>query len=143
MTKKILVIDDEPSICEMLQDILTENGYYVEYALNGIKGLELINRINPDVILVDIWMPELNGINLLGLINQHQYKVSTILMSANASSQIIDKGMQMGAYSFLKKPLKIDLLLETIEKALMPISDFTILIENVCPPGFNNYPKEN
>lgn len=117
MSKSVLVVDDEQSVREALRDILEDSGYRVELASNGREGLDMIDRANPDAVLLDIRMPEMDGIKALEIINQRGQQVPVILITAYGSTETTIEGMRLGAFDYLMKPLKINELLETIQKA--------------------------
>ncbi|WP_066640645.1 sigma-54-dependent transcriptional regulator [Desulfolucanica intricata] len=116
--KLVLVVDDESSVREVLTDIFKDNGYRVETASNGQDGLEKINILNPDVVFMDIRMPELDGIKALELINRRSEKIPIILITAYGSTETTIEAMKLGAFDYLMKPLNIREVLRTLEKAV-------------------------
>lgn len=118
MKKTILVIDDEPGIQYFLEEILEERGYKVKLASNGTEGLQSAGINRPDLILLDICMPDIDGIGVLEKLNSLGCKKPVILMSADVSSAKISQGLKLGAFAFIKKPFVNRILLETIEDAL-------------------------
>lgn len=117
MSKLVLVVDDEQSVRETLRDILEDNCYRVELASNGQEGLDMIDRLNPDTVLLDIRMPEIDGIRALEIINKRGQHVPVILITAYGSTETTIEGMRLGAFDYLMKPLKINELLDTVKKA--------------------------
>lgn len=117
--KKILVVDDEPSVQQALQDILEDNGYHVELASNGKEGLEKINSQKPDVVLLDLRMPDMDGIEVLNRINDTGIRIPVILITAYGNTADTIKAMKLGAFDYITKPLKLDNLLSTVEKAAL------------------------
>ncbi|MHB1042042.1 MAG: sigma-54-dependent transcriptional regulator [Eubacteriales bacterium] len=118
MGKLILVVDDEPSVREALTDILTDNGYRVECAASGSEGLEKIETLNPDAVLLDIRMPDIDGIKVLELVNRRGDRTPIILITAHGSTQTTIEAMKLGAFDYLMKPLKVNDMLDVIKKAL-------------------------
>ncbi|SFG64941.1 two-component system, NtrC family, response regulator AtoC [Desulfotomaculum arcticum] len=118
MAKLVLVVDDEQSVREALSDILGDSGYRVECASNGREGLDLIERLNPDAVLLDIRMPEMDGIKALEIINQRGQDVPVILITAYGTTQTTIEAMKLGAFDYVMKPLKINELLGTLKKAV-------------------------
>jgi len=117
-TKTVLVVDDEVSVQEALQDILEDNGYHVELASNGKEGLQKIVEIRPDVILLDLRMPDMDGIEVLEVINDKGISLPVILITAYGNTTNTIKAMKLGAFDYITKPLKLDKLLAAVEKAV-------------------------
>ncbi len=111
----ILVIDDEPSILASIEGILTDEGYRVLTAESGLKGLRILTRENTDIVLLDIWMPEMDGIEALIKIKERHPKMKVLLMSGHGTLETVVRAMQLGASDFIEKPLSLDKLLNTIE----------------------------
>lgn len=118
MKKLILVIDDEPGVLEALSDVLADNGYRVECAGGGGEGLEKIEALNPDAVLLDIRMPDIDGLKVLELVKRRGERTPIILITAYGSTQTTIEAMKLGAFDYLMKPLKINDLLEVLKKAV-------------------------
>lgn len=118
MRKLILIVDDEGSVREALTDILTDNGYRVECASNGIEGMEKIQKFNPDAVILDIRMPDINGIKVLELVRRQGERTPIILITAYGSTQTTIEAMKLGAFDYLMKPLRVNVLLEVVNKAV-------------------------
>ncbi|MCL6639594.1 MAG: sigma-54 dependent transcriptional regulator [Firmicutes bacterium] len=118
MGKLILVVDDESSVREALTDILTDSGYRVECSASGGEGLEKIETLNPDVVLLDVRMPDIDGIKVLELVRRRGERTPIILITAYGSTQTTIEAMKLGAFDYLMKPLKIGDLLEAVKKAI-------------------------
>lgn len=118
MSRLIIIIDDEQSVLEALSDILTDSGYRVECASSGSEGLELIDRFNPDAVLLDIRMPEMDGIRALELIRKRGLEVPVILITAYGTTETTIEAMKLGAFDYLMKPLKVNDILDTVKKAV-------------------------
>lgn len=115
--KKILLIDDDESTLESLSTYLEELGYNVFTARNGITGLEVVKNLSPDVIVSDIRMSGLNGIEFAYIIKGLKYDIPLILISSfdNKDNKFIDKC----SYGYVQKPIDIHSLNEMINDALM------------------------
>ena len=114
---KILVIDDERSIRNTLRDILEYESYKVDDAENGIEGLKLVNSKKFDVILLDIKMPNMDGIEVL----EHMMKVTDtpiVMISGHGTIETAVEAIKKGAYDYIAKPLDLNRLLITIRNAL-------------------------
>ncbi|MGB9802797.1 sigma-54-dependent transcriptional regulator [Desulfofundulus sp.] len=117
MEDLILVVDDEESVRQTLKDILTDHGYRVEVARDGREGLEKIIDLDPSAVIMDIRMPEVDGIRVLELVRLKGQDTPIILITAYGSTQSTIEAMKLGAFDYLLKPLQINELLETLKKA--------------------------
>lgn len=118
MSKMVLVVDDERSVQEALRDILEDSGYVVECASDGRKCLEMIDRLNPDAVLLDIRMPEMDGIETLEIINRRGQSVPVIIITAYGSTETTIEAMKLGAFDYIMKPIKVNEMLEIVKKAI-------------------------
>ena len=116
--EKILIIDDDPQIRMLLNDRLEMNKYIVTQAENGIQGLDLIQRENPDLVLLDLMMPEMDGMEVLNRINCEHPDLTVIILTAFGTIEKAIEAMKLGAYDFLPKPCKPDHILLVVKKAL-------------------------
>lgn len=115
---KILVIDDEHSVRWAFEKALQKAGYQVMLAENGIKGLKLYESFRPDIILVDIRMPEMDGLQVLKKIRESDPEAQVIVMTAYTDMETTITAMKLGAYDFLSKPFNIDECLLLISRGL-------------------------
>jgi len=119
MPKKIiLVVDDEPDIRQLLQEILEDEGYGVEVAENAEVARKQRLEHKPDLILLDIWMPDEDGISLLKDWLKEDGLCPVIMMSGHATVETAVEATRLGAYDFLEKPLSMAKLLVTVERAM-------------------------
>ncbi len=118
MDEKILVVDDEDSIRTSLQGILEDEGFRVIHANDGITALEVLRRDLPDVVLLDIWMPRVDGIETLRQIKELYPSLAVIMMSGHGTIETAVKSTKMGAYDFIEKPLSLEKLLVCVRNAL-------------------------
>jgi len=124
---KILVIDDEEIMREVLRELLRTEGYDVEFAAEGKTGLQMaLNRIY-DVVITDVMLPEINGIDILREIKKHHAKMPVIVITAYGSIKSAIEAMKEGAFEYVTKPFDNEELLLLIKKAL----EQTRLIEQV------------
>jgi two-component system nitrogen regulation response regulator NtrX len=115
----ILVVDDEPDIRQLLQEILEDEDYEVAVAENGATARNLWSSRKPDLILLDIWMPDEDGITLLKeWLEADREECPVIMMSGHATVETAVEATRVGAYDFLEKPLSLAKLLVTVERAL-------------------------
>jgi len=124
----ILVIDDEKNIREGLKKTLELEGHSVETASNGEEGFDLIKLNDFDVVIADIRMPVIGGIKLIEMVNSIKPYLKIIILTGHGSVETAVEAMKKGAYDFFTKPVDIDKLLLTIERAL---KEKNIILENV------------
>ncbi|HNV70609.1 MAG TPA: response regulator, partial [Candidatus Ozemobacteraceae bacterium] len=115
---KILVIDDEHSVRWAFEKALQKAGYAVHLAETGARGLAIWETVHPDLTLVDIRMPEMDGLQVLERIRTKDPKARVIVMTAYSDMDTTVTAMKHGAYDFLSKPFNIDQCLELIRKGL-------------------------
>ncbi len=114
----LLIIDDEPNILTTLRRALELEGYGVEVAGSGPLGLEKLAECDIDLVLLDVVMPELNGVQVLERIRETHPDVSVVMMSGNATIDTAVAATKLGAHDFVEKPLSSDKLLLTVQNAL-------------------------
>jgi len=115
----ILVVDDELGIRALLSEILTDEGHAVELAENAAQAREVRERVKPELVLLDIWMPDVDGISLLkewGAAGQLTMPV--IMMSGHGTIDTAVEATKFGAMAFLEKPITLQKLLRAVEQAL-------------------------
>lgn len=118
--RKILIIDDEPDICEMISDYLERRGFGVAKAHNGKEGLEALPKIKPDLIILDVLMPIMDGFSFLqSLKADTKYcNVPVIMLTVKSDSKDVDKGISLEADFYLSKPFKLDNLMRFVNLIL-------------------------
>ncbi|MGB5486806.1 MAG: sigma-54 dependent transcriptional regulator [Lysobacterales bacterium] len=116
---QILVVDDEPDIRQLVQEILEDEGYSVQVAKDGESARVIYAQQKPDLVLLDIWMPDIDGISLLkewssvGSLESH-----VVVMSGHGTLETAVEATRLGAFDFVQKPLSLAKLLATVRKAL-------------------------
>lgn len=118
MKAKILVVDDEESIREFLEIMLKKEGYEVTLAEDGLKAKELVQKKSFDMIISDLQMPNMTGIELLKFIRQNYPEILFMMITAFGTTETAVEAMKMGAYDYLTKPFKIDEVRINIANAL-------------------------
>ena len=117
--KKILVVDDELGIRELLRDILVDEGFEIFVAENATEARELKKNKIPDLILLDIWMPDCDGITLLKeWVNEKFLTSPVVMMSGHGTIDTALEATKIGAFDFLEKPITLQKLLKTVNEAL-------------------------
>ena len=117
--KQILVVDDEVGIRELLSEILFDEGYQVHLAENAEQARLYRNECEPDLVLLDIWMPDTDGVTLLKeLVEQELLTMPVVMMSGHGTIETAVEATRIGAVDFLEKPIALQKLLSTIAKSL-------------------------
>ena len=122
---KILVIDDEPHVRALLEMRLRHQGYDVLFADNGWKGLELYHQEHPDVIVLDLRMPELDGVTVLKAIRRVDLKQPVIILTGDTTPEVERQVRALGVSEFIVKGSSMKLLVDTLKCLLKP-STFAI-----------------
>lgn len=115
---KILIIDDEKSIRKTLREILEYEKYQVDEAVDGIEGLTLIEKNKYDIVLCDIKMPKMDGIEVLDKINASSSDIPVVMISGHGNIETAVEAVKKGAFDFIAKPLDLNRLLVTIRNAM-------------------------
>ena len=116
---QILVVDDEVGIRELLSEILSDEGYEVRLAQNAAEARQWRGRSRPDLVLLDIWMPDTDGITLLKeWAGNGQLNMPVVMMSGHATIDTAVEATRIGALDFLEKPIGMQKLLAAVKKAL-------------------------
>ncbi len=118
--KKILIVDDEPNIVMSLEYAFKKNDFEVYIARDGTEALEIANKEKPDLILLDIMMPEMDGYETLKQVrgNKELMHAKVVFLSAKSKETDIEKGLKMGADSYLTKPFSIKKVISDIKELL-------------------------
>ena len=119
MAKNILICDDAAFMRMMIKDILTKNGYNIAgEAENGQKAVEKYAELKPDLVLMDITMPEMDGIGALKRIKAADPSASVIMCSAMGQQAMVIEAIQAGAKDFIVKPFQAERVLEAVKKVV-------------------------
>jgi len=118
-SKLILVVDDEIGIRELLSEILFDEGYQVHLAENAAEARDFRMEREPDLVLLDIWMPDIDGVTLLKeWVEQDLLTMPVIMMSGHGTIETAVEATRIGAVDFLEKPIALQKLLSTVAKAI-------------------------
>ncbi len=116
---EILVVDDEPGIRELMREILEEEGFEVRMAENGAAARAVLDAKIPDLVLLDIWMPDVDGVTLLKeWKTQGRLTMPVVMMSGHGTVHTAVEATRLGAFDYLEKPVSYKHLLETVKKAM-------------------------
>ena len=113
---RILVVEDEPEMAQLLVQALTESGFSCQSAANGVQGLALCSQA--DLLLVDIMMPVMNGLNMVETIRAGGDRTPVIFLTAKDQTSDIVEGLEVGGDDYLVKPFKLDELVARVRSAL-------------------------
>jgi two-component system nitrogen regulation response regulator NtrX len=116
MARTILIVDDEESIIQSLEGILTDEGFEVVSVASGSEALEKIDEVMPDLVLLDIWMPGMDGIETL--IKESHPHLQVVMMSGHGTIETAVKATRLGAYDFIEKPLSLEKVILSTNNAL-------------------------
>ncbi len=132
MEKKILIVDDEERVVQSISGVLQDEGFHVAFAGCGEEAVDTFQKETPDVTLLDIWMPGMDGMEVLKRLKGMTPDCQVIMISGHATISTAMAAVKLGAFDFIEKPLSLDLLLATIRRAL----------ENQKTPGEAHVAKE-
>ncbi len=115
---QILVVDDEPHICNSVEMLLKRQGYTIFTASSGKEALDLLAARSFDLLLLDLFIPDMNGFHIMDHVNSQEYDLFTIVITGNASLDSAVEALRKGAYDYLKKPFEYEELLKRVSNAL-------------------------
>jgi len=118
MLPSILLVDDEPSILRALSGLLSDEGFEVKTASNGYEALKFIDAESPDLVLLDIWMPGIDGIETLKEIKKDNPFIQVVIITGHGTIETAIKATKLGAFDFIEKPLSIEKVIVAINNAL-------------------------
>jgi len=118
MKPTILIVDDEKEICELFQDVLTQEGYKVFTATNGLEAVSLGKQNRLDLALLDLKMPGMDGIETLHELRKFKKDLEVIVLTGYGTLNAAKEAMKLGAYDFLTKPFDLRLVKNIIQQAL-------------------------
>ena len=116
--KTILIVDDEDGVRESVREVLSDEGYRVIDTADGTQVLELIREEKPELVLLDIWMPQVDGIGLLKEIKTQEPDIHVVMVSGHGNIHTAVTATKFGAFDFIEKPVTLDGLLLTVQRAL-------------------------
>ncbi|MBU2055010.1 MAG: sigma-54 dependent transcriptional regulator [Proteobacteria bacterium] len=118
MNKTILIVDDEESICQTLAGILVDEGYETIAAASGEEALRVVEEEMPSLVLLDIWLPGMDGIEVLNAIKAGHPQIQVIMMSGHGTIETAVKATKLGAFDFIEKPLSLEKVILAVNHAL-------------------------
>ena len=118
MRKTILIVDDEESICQSLGGVLADDGYEIVTAGSGEEALRIVEEEMLSLVLLDIWLPGIDGIETLKIIKSEHPQLRVVMMSGHGTIETAVKATKLGAFDFIEKPLSLDKVLLIVKHAL-------------------------
>lgn len=118
ITGTILIIDDEPDICALFKQILGREDYRVLTALNGLDGIARNNTDNPDLIILDLKMPKMDGVATLKSIRQTDPEVTVIILTGYGSAATIRDVLDLNVFEYIAKPFENETIRRVVKEAL-------------------------
>lgn len=118
MMGKILLVDDEANIITVLEDILKDENHIVYSASNGEEALEFLSKNDVDLIFLDVWLPDMDGLSILERIRKGGSDTAVIMISGHGSIDIAVKATKLGAYDFMEKPLSLERVITIVNNAM-------------------------
>ncbi len=121
MSRTVLVVDDAAFMRMMIRDILSKEGYTIHEAVNGRDAVEKYDEIHPDLVTMDITMPEMSGLDARRVIREHDKNARVLMVSAMGQQKMIVEALEAGAMDFLVKPFQPTKVSETVKKCLQSV----------------------
>lgn len=115
---RVLVVDDEPAVGATLRDVLVELGYIVKLAVRGAEALQLVPVFEPDVVLLDLQMPEMSGVEVLDHLRRDRPTLRVVILTGNEDVEVARATLRAGAFDYLSKPFSIDVLARVVAAAV-------------------------
>ncbi len=116
--ERILIVDDEKNIVTSLRGILSDEGYEVMETGDGVEALEIIQADPPDLVLLDIWIPGMDGIEVLKTMKEYNPEIGVMIMSGHGTIETAVKATKLGAQDFIEKPFSLERITQSIEEVL-------------------------
>ncbi len=114
----VVVVDDEPEILTTVREVLEDEGYVTEGALTGEEALSIIEKRLPDLVILDIWLPDIDGLEILERVKSLHPDLPILIISGHGNIETAVRAVKLGAFDFLEKPLDLEKLLLKVEKAI-------------------------
>jgi len=118
-----LIVDDEPDVRQLLYDFLTGKHYEVVLAADGLEAIDMVKREKPDLVLLDVVMPGMNGVEALHRIAEIAPPVRVIMVTANADIMLTSRLLAMGAVDYIPKPFDLEYLEQAVSIQLAASQD--------------------
>lgn len=119
---RVLVVEDEPHVGAMLRDVLTELAYAVKHAVGGAEALELVPFFEPDLVLLDLQMPGMSGVEVLECLRREHPQLPVVILSGNQDVELTRRALGNGAFDYIQKPFDIAVLARVVAAAIGSVS---------------------
>jgi CheY-like chemotaxis protein len=116
---RVLIIEDEPQVADMIRDVLTSLGYESACSPHGRDALRRVAIYRPDVALLDMTMPGLSGIEVLDALRRDHPRIPVVMVTANQDEEAARLTLAMGAFDYVRKPFDVDVLARVLQAALV------------------------
>lgn len=116
MKKKLLIVDDQFGIRILLNEVFEKDGYITFQASNGIQALKIVEAEKPDLVLLDMKIPGMDGLEILREIKKLDVETNVVMMTAYGELEMINEAMRLGALTHFAKPFDIDLVRQQVKK---------------------------
>jgi two-component system nitrogen regulation response regulator NtrX len=143
MFPSLLIVDDEPSILQSLGGLLSDEGFEVTTAANGYEALKTIEVESPDLVLLDIWMPGIDGIETLKEIKKKSPNIQVIIITGHGTIETAVKATKLGAFDLIEKPLSIDKVIVAFDLIEKPLSIDKVIVAINNALNFRRLEEEN
>src|SRR5436189_4606235 len=118
MKPTILIVDDEPGVRSALGGVLRDEGYAVEAVGSGEECLERVTRGGPDLIMLDVWLPGMDGLATFARLRERQIDAQVVIISGHGNIESAVRAIKMGAFDFIEKPLSLEMTVHVVRNAL-------------------------
>jgi DNA-binding response OmpR family regulator len=115
----IMVVDDEPMVRNLLSQFLTMRGYRVRPAKDGPDALSLLKQEHPELVILDVYMPGMNGVDVLRQLRANDYKGAVIALSASQDEELLQQMLELGSVDIMGKPVDLERLAMMVEVSLV------------------------
>jgi len=115
---KILIVDDETGIVDEIKDFFEEEGFEVHTADSGEDGIEMVQSVQPDLMILDMKLPDISGIEVLKVAKEKSPHTKVIVVTGYVDQSLIDKAEELGRDSFLQKPFNLTFLIDEVNRLL-------------------------
>ena len=117
--EKVLVVEDKPEMIQILTDyVLGPQGYVTLTALNGEEGLRMALSEEPDLVLLDLRLPKMSGLQVLQTLREQQFSAPVIVITAYGSEEVVVRALRLGANDYVAKPFELDEMINVVERVL-------------------------
>lgn len=118
MGYKMVVIDDEEGVCSLLERVFKREGFEVKTELDPYKGIDLVDEFRPDVVIVDVKMPGIDGVDVCAKIKAIEKNIVVIMITAYGELQTAMEAMRVGAFDYITKPFDVEFIKKVVLDAL-------------------------